>query len=173
MKESAAGILMGFLVILVAALLAVFYFVNYVHVDLGSQAQATVVVGGKVFSADVASTAQERAQGLSGREGLSDDGGMVFLFGSPGNYGFWMKNMRFPIDIVWIKGLPSQILPGKTWEGKVVGFSENTEAEQGKTASELRVYYPPEPVDKVLELKAGAVSEYGLKVGDGVEVNLL
>ena len=161
MKESAAGILMGFLAILAAALLAVFYFVNYVHVDLGSQAQATVVVGGKVFSADVASMAQERAQGLSGREGLSDGGGMIFLFGSPGNYGFWMKDMRFPIDIVWVSG------------SKVVGFSENTEAEPGKATSELRVYYPPEPVDKVLELKAGAVSKYGLKVGDGVEVNLL
>lgn len=56
---------------------------------------------GSVY-AEVVDTPASRAQGLSGREDLSARRGMLFVFEHPGKYGFWMKDMLFPIDIIWI-----------------------------------------------------------------------
>ena len=130
---------------------------------------AQIVIGEKTFQVEVASTAFERAHGLSGRNGLAEGTGMLFVFDSPSDQGFWMKDMKFPIDIIWIRGdSPSQISPGETWEGKVVGFVENAVPEPEKAVWNLKVYYPPEPVDHVFEVNAGDVKKYGIKVGDTV-----
>lgn len=129
-----------------------------------------VQINGKVFKVEVADTIRSRAQGLSGREGMDEDYGMIFIFDSPAMQGFWMKDMNFPLDMIWIKGdSPSQIFPGKTWEGKIVGFKENVQPEPEKTVFGLTVYNSPEPVDKVLELNAGTVQKKGIKVGDMVK----
>ncbi len=130
-----------------------------------------ISIGGKVFTVELAQTVLQQARGLSGRDGLPEDGGMLFLFSSPGSRGIWMKDMKFAIDIVWIRGdSSSQILPGKIWEGKVVGFAENAQPEPGKALWSLKIYYPPEEIDIVLEVVAGMVKKYGLKVGDAVVI---
>ena len=59
-------------------------------------------VGGTQFTVDVASTNADRAKGLSGREDLAPGHGLLFAFAQEGFYSFWMKDMNFPIDIVWI-----------------------------------------------------------------------
>jgi uncharacterized membrane protein (UPF0127 family) len=82
--------------------------------------------------------------------------GMLFLFDTPGSYGFWMKDMQFPIDILWIRG----------W--RLVGFTEEVPTEPGKPPSELSIYYPPEEVDRVLEVNAGVSKRFGFKEGDRV-----
>ena len=110
------------------------------------------------FMVEVADTIVSRTRGLSGRAGLKENEGMLFVFGSPDMHGFWMKDMKFPIDIVWIRG------------EKIVGFAENTMPEPGKSLLNLRVYYSPEPADRVLEIKAGLVEKFGLKIGDTVRV---
>lgn len=129
---------------------------------------AEVTVGAKTFRVEVASTTLEKSRGLSGRDSLDESNGMFFIFDTPSNYGFWMKDMKFPIDIIWIKGSPSQVLPGKTWEGKVAGVSENAAPEPGKPFWSMKIYYPPEPVDRALEVNAGDVKRYGIKAGDQV-----
>ena len=117
-----------------------------------------VLVGGKSFSVEVATSAVERARGLSGRESLGDGEGMYFIFDKAGDYGFWMKDMKFPIDIIWISG------------GKVVGIAPNAEPEPEKPVWNLKIYYPPEPVDRVLEINSGVVDKDKIKIGDSVIV---
>src|SRR3989344_8659942 len=51
---------------------------------------------------DIADTPALRERGLSGRKLLLDDQGMYFIFDHPDVYPFWMKEMNFPIDIIWI-----------------------------------------------------------------------
>lgn len=120
----------------------------------------TLIIGNNVLQVEIVSAPKERARGLSGREGLSPNSGMYFIYPKAGKYSFWMKHMRFPIDIVWIKG------------NKVVGVTKNIPAPSpGTSLSQLPVYFPPQPVDRVLEISAGAAARYHIKIGDEVRIN--
>ena len=113
---------------------------------------------GNVTTSNIADNAVRRAQGLSGRPSLGENEGLLFVFPSPGNNGFWMKDMKFPIDIVWISG------------DKIIGFSENLQPEPEKSVFSLPIFYPPGMADQVLEISAGAVAKYNLQVGDAVNL---
>ncbi len=140
-------------VVFLAADILLFYnAVSKPHVSYESRLK----VGNDIFDVEIASTAAARALGLSGRDILGENEGMFFIFDEPDNYGFWMKDMKFPIDIVWINN------------EKVVGFSENAEPEPGKQPGDLKIYYPPQPVDRVLEVNAGTAVKYGIKAGSPV-----
>ena len=67
-----------------------------------STAERVVQVGEATVRADVADDAESRQRGLSGRESLDDGEGMLFLLAND-SPSFWMKDMRFAIDIVWIR----------------------------------------------------------------------
>ncbi len=116
---------------------------------------------GQKISLDLARTDVERARGLSGRQSIKEDAGMYFIFPREDRYGFWMKDMEFPIDIIWIH------------QGKVVGVAENVQAQPGATDSELEIYYPPEAVNAVLEMKAGAARRYTIDTGDRIQVQII
>jgi uncharacterized membrane protein (UPF0127 family) len=62
----------------------------------------TATVGSETFKLEVAKTDADRENGLSERDGLPSDGGMLFDFGAYGDWRMWMVQMRFPIDIVWL-----------------------------------------------------------------------
>ena len=116
---------------------------------LGTQkAQATV--GSKTIQVEVVSTAEDQAKGLSGRKSLDENSGMLFDFGDYQARTFWMRDMNFPLDIIWISG------------GKIVGVDKNAlpegEAPQKK-------YHSPGPVDRVLEMNAGWFERNGVMVG--------
>jgi uncharacterized membrane protein (UPF0127 family) len=66
-------------------------------------------IGGVSILAEVAQTPQARTKGLSGRESLHESGGMFFTFDYPDLYGIWMKDMKFPIDIYFIRVIFSEI----------------------------------------------------------------
>ncbi len=109
-----------------------------------------LTIVGKTFVVDVSDTSYTMTRGLSDRESLSSDSGMVFIFGTSDKHGFWMKNMLFPIDIIWMD------------ENLVVNHIE-------KSVSPLsypKTYYPNSPSLYVLEVKAGESDRLGLKVGD-------
>ncbi len=120
--------------------------------------RASIIINGKTISAEVANTPSARAQGLSFRTALGFNNGMLFLFDKPDDYGFWMKDMNFPIDIVWIK------------DDKIVGVVEKAAPEPNKSIYELTIYYPPEAVDKVLEFPAGRARLLGASNGDVVSI---
>ncbi len=116
----------------------------------------SVEIDGTVFAVDVADTDIERAQGLSGRESLAISEGMLFVFEKSGIYPFWMKDMSFPIDIIWI---------GENL--KVVYVKENATPQ-----SFPEVFTPNLPALYVLEVNSGMVVEEKIKIGDDVILNI-
>jgi uncharacterized membrane protein (UPF0127 family) len=122
--------------------------------------KTTVVINNKEFRVDISDNVQKRSKGLSGRNFLAENEGMLFLFSTSSQYGFWMKDMNFPIDIIWIKN------------NKIVDISKNILPEPQKSIFNLTVYYPKEEVDKVLEINAGLSDKYNFQIGDEVKINL-
>lgn len=112
-----------------------------------------VTIGDRGLKAWVADTDSLRSKGLSGKSSMPSNYGMLFLFPEAGYYTFWMKDMNFPLDFVWIR------------DKKIIDVTSNVQPP--KSASDPLPYYlPKEEVDAVLELHAGAVSKYGLHVGN-------
>jgi len=118
-----------------------------------------VLVGNKVLEVTVARTLAEREKGLSDRASLCPDCGLLFLFDQPGIYPFWMRKMRFDIDILWIKG------------NQIVDITYGArKPSQGEFDAPRTIYQSQVPVDKVLEVNAGWVTAKGIKVGDEVSL---
>jgi len=67
------------------------------------------VINGQELNLEIMREPQERSRGLSGKELLAENAGMLFIFEPSGAPGFWMKDMKFSIDIIWI-GSDKQIL---------------------------------------------------------------
>ena len=63
-----------------------------------------VKINNQQFVVEIADNDEERSQGLSGQEKLVYDHGLLFIFPEASEYGFWMKQMNFEIDIIWING---------------------------------------------------------------------
>ena len=98
---------------------------------------------------EYAITDVDRIRGLSGREALSSDAGLFFVFEEPSLYGIWMKEMQFAIDIIWLDEA-----------GKIVGLAENIQPDSYPT-----VFYPDAPAQFVLEANAGFAQTHALRVG--------
>ena len=64
--------------------------------------KTTITVKNTTIVADLALTPDQQSKGLSGRQILSENQGMLFVMETPGMYGFWMKEMKFPLDIFWL-----------------------------------------------------------------------
>lgn len=100
-------------------------------------------------SIEIATTSQAQARGLGGRTAIPDDYGMLFVFQKSGYYGFWMKDMLVPIDLVWLSD-----------SGTIVGVVPSL-----ATSTYPQAFVPPVPVRYVLETRSGEVSAKGWKVG--------
>lgn len=61
-----------------------------------------IVLGGETFNTQVADTPTLKEIGLSYRKSIAQNEAMLFVFQKPGQYKFWMKDMNFPIDIIWL-----------------------------------------------------------------------
>lgn len=106
----------------------------------------------------LANTPEKAYKGLSFREDLGDYSGMLFIFNSPAYYVMVMRNMNFPIDIVWLNN------------GVVVDIAPRAQPEPGVEERLLKEYRPRLPANVVLELKAGFTEEKGVKIGDKIEI---
>jgi len=125
--------------------------------DLRHTVSAEAVLKGHVFSIEVANTPTKRELGLGERDSLPADHGMYFPFEIAQKWVFWMKGMRFPIDIVWIR------------DGKVVDIHRSVPPPK---VLPLETYSPIEPADAVLELNAGVTADIGLEPGDEVVLRI-
>ncbi len=104
----------------------------------------------------LANTPDHEYTGLGGRKSLAPYDGMLFLFAHPGRIGIVMRDMQFPIDIVWFS------------QGKVVDLAPNVPIQPGVPEERLTVYYPRLDADMVLELPAGWADSHSLRIGDAV-----
>ncbi len=118
---------------------------------------AVVEINNYKIIADIADTPASRRKGLGGREKLEKGRGMLFVFDEPDIYPFWMKDMRFPIDIIWIL------------DDKVVEIWEDAPP---PTGSNIPRYTPKNKANFVLEIPAGEVERYNIKIGDRVNLQL-
>lgn len=112
---------------------------------------SSVHIGGQRYTVEVAATTATRERGLSGHERLAADAGMWFVFPEAGMPGFWMRGMRFPIDLIWVSP-----------ERKVLGVATLSICRDAPCP----ITYPPAPTIQVLEIDAG---RFRGRVGDKVE----
>jgi uncharacterized protein len=114
-----------------------------------------VRVGGAEVRAEIAAGDAAREQGLSGRASLAEDRGMLFVYPDHIERTFWMKGMRFAIDIVWID------------RGRVTGVEPDAPVPVG---GDLPRYPSRAPADRVLEVRAGWAARHGVERGDRVSI---
>jgi uncharacterized membrane protein (UPF0127 family) len=114
-------------------------------------------INGHVFSLYLAETSQEQSLGLAKYKSIAQDQGMIFLFNKSDYYSFWMKDMKFPIDIIFISG------------NKVVDVFQKVPVWPNEN---LPIYTTKTKADKVLEINAGLTSKYGIKIGSEVKIKL-
>jgi uncharacterized protein len=126
-----------------------------VQLDMKIRTFITITVPQGEIRAEVADTKSSRELGLSGRVTMKDGEGLLFVFDNPGRYGFWMKDMQFPLDILWINS-----------SGIVVEAVHNATPE-----SYPQTYINALPASYVLELKAGQAKEFGLSLGSKVKMD--
>jgi uncharacterized membrane protein (UPF0127 family) len=118
---------------------------------------ATLVIAERVtVAAELARSPHEKMRGLSGRPGLKPGQGMLFVYGEPQPIGIWMKDMRFSLDILWIR------------EGRIVHIEKN--APPLVPVGPERVYTAT--ADLVLEVPAGFTTQTQIRVGDPVKVEI-
>lgn len=114
-----------------------------------------IQIASSTIDVEIADTSEEREKGLSGREELFLNHGMLFIFDEDGRHGFWMKDMRFALDIIWI-----------SHDGVVVHIEEDVGPETYPAA-----FLPRGEARYVIELRAGWVREHNLRVGDIVRLS--
>ncbi len=118
--------------------------------------KSEVKIGEIVIPVEVAKTEMQRKKGLSNKESLPEGQGVLFVFAQKDiRPPFWMKDMNFAIDIIWID------------DDKIVEIDKNIQPPAKDTPdSELTLYTPNQPIDYVLEVNAGFSEENNIEVGD-------
>jgi uncharacterized protein len=120
--------------------------------------KSMVTIHNQDFSVLVADNNQRRFKGLSGRKDLGRHSGMLFIFDSPGIYAMVMRDMRFPLDFIWIN------------DNRVVDMAPNVPLEPGVSGADLQLYFPRQPSTYVLEAAAGFITKNKIKIGDKIKV---
>jgi uncharacterized protein len=119
------------------------------------QTNPTITIGSTTLKLEIADTSAERVQGLSGRSSLPQDTGLLFVFDKPEMWGFWMKDMNFSIDIIWLDESYT-----------VVGLKENATPE-----SYPQTFKSEKPALYVLETNTGFIKTHRIKLGTQVVYN--
>lgn len=118
--------------------------------------RVSLTIHGKPLFIEIVSTQKSRERGLGGRTSMPADAGMLFVFPESDRYAFWMKDMHFPLDIIWID------------HGTVVDRA--TLDPPARASDPATTYTPTKPADRVLELNKGQADAYGLTIGTKAEV---
>jgi uncharacterized membrane protein (UPF0127 family) len=141
-------LILGILLILIIAFLALNYLLPKTP---------RIAINGHTFNLYLAETSQEQEIGLAKYKSIGLNQGMIFIFNRPDYYSFWMKDMKFPIDIIFISG------------NKVVDVFQKVPVSPDEN---LPVYTTKAKADKVLEINAGLAKKDNIKIGDEVKLNL-
>lgn len=118
-----------------------------------------ISISSNALTVEVADSNEERIKGLSDKESLPEDSGMVFVFAGDSRPSFWMKDMNFAIDIIWVK------------DEKIVGIEKDVEPEPDVSEKNLTLYPAPQAIDHAIEVNAGYSEKNNLEVGDPVDLS--
>lgn len=121
------------------------------------QPNASVTIRGNTFQVILAKSKEEVTIGLSKTAKLDQDKGMLFLLKEKALHKFWMRDMKFPIDIIYIN------------DDKIVDIVENAPIPQSTSTAGIIIYQPKEIANYVLEINSGSSSKNKIKIGDKVE----
>jgi uncharacterized protein len=121
---------------------------------------SSVKIKGLIIHVDLAITTDQQEKGLSVKNNMSNNEGMLFPFNTPGDYSFWMKDMKFPLDIIWINS-----------NGKIVHIEKNLQP--CSFILFCPSYSPPANSNSkyVLEVNANYTTKNNINVGDKVSFN--
>ena len=109
-----------------------------------------MTIRGTRIALEIAATPADQRLGLGQRDSLPWNHGMLFVYDEPGVPRFWMKDMRFDIDIVWIRG------------DRIVDISHRVPHVPGGKGPTVA---PRELTDRVLEVPAGCAAANGWRIG--------
>lgn len=124
---------------------------GYYEHDTQAPYERVITVGGTPFKVDVADTPAERERGLSNTP-PQPPRALLFIFDYDERWGIWMKDMQYPIDVLWIDA-----------DNTVVHMVPDMHPR-----SFPRVYRSDTPARYVLELPAGTIEAYNLALGNQV-----
>lgn len=124
-----------------------------------SYQRINITVNGQSLIADVSATAEQRTRGLTVKDALAENEAMLFVFDKQAKHKFWMKDMKFPIDIIWIGSDKSVIDIENSLKPCNSGFLCST-------------YEPDGDSLYVLETISGFAQRYGIVKGTIVEFDL-
>jgi uncharacterized membrane protein (UPF0127 family) len=122
--------------------------------------KARIVVNEFTILADVAITDEDQIKGLSIRDQMNENEGMLFVYGEPSRQSFWMKDMKFPIDIIWLNET-----------GSVVHVEENLRP--CVPSLECPSFSPNENAQYVLETIAGFAQKHHLNIGTDIDFSIV
>jgi uncharacterized protein len=125
------------------------------HYSFVDRQKIFLIFDEKKLNVEVVNAPLSISKGLGERSEIGSDG-MLFLLGSTQHARFWMKDMRFDLDLVWIHN------------GEVVGITSNVTAPRTPEENQdqnLKIYESPQLVDMVLEIPAGSAQKVGLQKG--------
>lgn len=132
-----------------------FFGLRYLNLQKTSSSSARIVTASTTLMRyEIADTQAKQELGLGTRSSIPDNYGMLFVFPGAERYGFWMKDMLVPIDIIWLSD-----------NGEILLIDHEVEP---KTYP--HVFYPPTPVKYVLETRSGWARESGWDVGTRINL---
>jgi hypothetical protein len=132
--------------------LVVCLYPSWVTADEQARTVFVELPSGTKISAEVADTLSRRMLGLMFRDGLSLNHGMLFIFDNQDYHGIWMKNCRFPLDILWLNQ-----------DRRVIHLEENVPPCQNDPC---HIYRPLQKALYVLELNAGSIAKEKMRLGE-------
>ena len=142
-------------------------FLNGINIPNNRYLQAQVKVNGFELIADLAITHDQKAQGLAVKDHLNENEGMLFVYEQPSRQTFWMKGMKFPIDIIWLDN-----------NGTVVHIEQSLQPcisvlNSGDSILNCPIYTPDNNSLYVLETVAGFSQQHNIKIGTNIDFNLV
>ena len=143
--------------ILIVALLASIILAVVSTLFFQPQPKSYIKINNVTLNIELADTPEKTYQGLSDREELADETGMLFVFPDGYSGGFEMRRMKFPLDILWIKDFT------------VAKIDKNLPT-PFQTNNIPAIVYSPGIVQYVLEVKAGWSDKHNITIGDKAEI---
>lgn len=129
----------------------------FIKIDYFNPQPLRAKINGHVFSLFLARTNLEQEIGLARFNKIRNDQGMLFIFPESDYYSFWMKNMKFPIDIIFIN------------KNKVVDIFKNVSVSKDNN---LPVYTTHQKANIVLEINSGLSDKYKIKIDSKINISL-